>query len=85
MDALGRNRQVLLRYADSAGRLSPAANPNGSLDHVAGICNSTRNVFGMMPHPEDASEKLLGSEDGLKIFTSIIAAVERRGQGAWLD
>lgn len=85
MDALGRNRQVLLRYTDNAGRLSPAANPNGSLDHVAGICNSTRNVFGMMPHPEDASEKLLGSEDGLKIFTSIIAAVERRGQGAWPD
>jgi phosphoribosylformylglycinamidine synthase subunit PurQ / glutaminase len=62
---LNHENRVLLRYVD---------NPNGSLDNIAGICNETRNVFGLMPHPERASEKILGSEDGRLIFESILAA-----------
>lgn len=84
LEGLRRNRQILLRYADSKGRLAPAANPNGSLDHIAGLCNQSRNVFGLMPHPEHAVEKLLGGEGGLKIFWSVIAACEK-GRRAWLD
>jgi phosphoribosylformylglycinamidine synthase len=74
LERLRKNRQVLLRYVDAKGKPSASANPNGSLDNIAGICNETRNVFGLMPHPEDASNKLLGGEDGLKIFSSIVAA-----------
>jgi phosphoribosylformylglycinamidine synthase len=69
---LRRNRQILLRYADPEGRISPGANPNGSVDNIAGICNENRNVFGLMPHPEQAVEKILGSDDGRTIFSSII-------------
>jgi phosphoribosylformylglycinamidine synthase len=74
LERLRNNRQILLRYVDAKGKPSASANPNGSLDNIAGICNEARNVFGLMPHPEDASSKLLGSEDGLKIFSSIAAA-----------
>jgi len=71
---LRRQRQILLRYADAQGNVSPEANPNGSLENIAGVCNEGRNVFGLMPHPEDACNRLLGSEDGLKIFESVVAA-----------
>lgn len=74
LEQLQRNRQILLRYVDSKGKPTSAANPNGSLDNIAGICNEQRNVFGLMPHPEDACDKILGSEDGAKIFQSIAAA-----------
>jgi phosphoribosylformylglycinamidine synthase I len=74
LERLRKNRQVLLRYVDNKGKPSAAANPNGSLENIAGVCNETRNVFGLMPHPEDACSKLLGSEDGLKIFSSIAAS-----------
>jgi len=67
--------QVLLRYVDTAGRASEAANPNGSLHNIAGVTNPARNVFGLMPHPEHAVEKLLDGDDGLKIFRSVAAAV----------
>ena len=77
LEQLRSNRQILLRYADAKGKPAPAANPNGSLDNIAGICNETRNVFGLMPHPEDACDKILGSDDGLKIFSSIAAACAR--------
>ncbi|MCY4443082.1 MAG: phosphoribosylformylglycinamidine synthase subunit PurQ, partial [Deltaproteobacteria bacterium] len=70
--------QVLLRYADAAGEVSEEANPNGSVDDIAGICNRERNVFGLMPHPEDATEAVLGGESGLRIFASMIAEVRRR-------
>ena len=60
------------------GKTSPAANPNGSVDDIAGVCNERRNVFGLMPHPEDACNKLLGSDDGLKIFSSIAAACDSK-------
>jgi phosphoribosylformylglycinamidine synthase len=74
LERLRRNRQILLRYVDSKGKLTEQANPNGSVENIAGICNETRNVFGLMPHPEDACSKLLGGEDGAKIFNSIAAA-----------
>lgn len=74
LEQLQRNRQILLRYVDSKGKPTSAANPNGSLDNIAGICNEQRNVFGLMPHPEAACDKILGSEDGAKIFQSIAAA-----------
>jgi phosphoribosylformylglycinamidine synthase len=74
LERLRKNRQILLRYVDGKGKPSAAANPNGSLENIAGVCNDTRNVFGLMPHPEDACNKLLGSEDGLKIFSSIAAS-----------
>ena len=77
LEQLRNNRQILLRYADAKGKPAAAANPNGSLDNIAGICNETRNVFGLMPHPEDACNKILGSDDGLKIFSSIAAACAR--------
>ncbi len=69
------NGQVLLRYVDAAGRVGDAANPNGSLHNIAGVSNRRRNVFGLMPHPEYAVDKLLDGGDGLKIFRSIAAAV----------
>jgi phosphoribosylformylglycinamidine synthase len=78
LQKLRNNRQILLRYVDAKGKPVPAANPNGSLDNIAGICNEGRNVFGLMPHPEDACNKILGSDDGLKIFSSIAAACGRR-------
>ncbi len=71
------NQQVIFRYCDADGAVSEAANPNGSAGNIAGICNEAGNVLGMMPHPERASEALLGSEDGKRVFTSLIAAVER--------
>jgi len=80
---LQKNRQVLLRYVDAKGRPAPGANPNGSIDNIAGVCNDGRNVFGLMPHPEDACEKILGSDDGLKIFSSIIAACGKGEKKAW--
>jgi phosphoribosylformylglycinamidine synthase len=73
---LQQNRQVILRYADAQGRVVPDANPNGSLDNIAGICNRERNVFGLMPHPDRAGNEELGSEDGLKIFQSMMKAIE---------
>ncbi len=74
---LNDNGQVVFRYCDADGNITDAANPNGSLENIAGICNREGNVLGMMPHPERASEALLGSEDGKRVFTSLIAAVER--------
>jgi phosphoribosylformylglycinamidine synthase len=78
LERLRKNRQILLRYVDAKGRASPAANPNGSVDNAAGVCNETRNVFGLMPHPEDACNQLVGGEDGVKIFSSIAAACAER-------
>ena len=75
LDELERNRQVIFRYADSEGRLTSEANPNGSARSIAGICNRGRNVLGMMPHPERCSESLLGCADGLGVFRSISAAL----------
>jgi phosphoribosylformylglycinamidine synthase len=69
--ALGAERRVVFRYVDRAGRPTLEANPNGSLDNIAGVCSAGRNVLGLMPHPEHAVERLLGAEDGLRIFRSV--------------
>jgi phosphoribosylformylglycinamidine synthase len=66
------NDQVLFRYADANGNITKEANFNGSVDNIAGIVNKGRNVLGMMPHPERAVKKLLGSEDGKPLFESIL-------------
>lgn len=73
--SLNNNRQVLLRYCDDAGEIAPEANPNGSLENIAGICNRERNVFGLMPHPDRACDARLGSSDGRRIFESMVHAV----------
>jgi phosphoribosylformylglycinamidine synthase subunit PurQ / glutaminase len=69
---LNRNRQIILRYCDARGAITPEANPNGSLENIAGICNAARNVFGLMPHPERACDARLGSTDGRIIFESAL-------------
>jgi phosphoribosylformylglycinamidine synthase I len=69
---LNRNRQVILRYSDPNGLVSDVANPNGSCEAIAGICNRQGNVFGLMPHPERACDARLGSTDGSVIFESIL-------------
>ncbi|MBI3783636.1 MAG: phosphoribosylformylglycinamidine synthase subunit PurQ [Deltaproteobacteria bacterium] len=74
LEQLEENRQVVLRYVDSSGRATPEANPNGALNNIAGIVNAQRNVFGLMPHPEHAVEKLVGGEGGLRLFQSLITA-----------
>ena len=71
---LNRGRRVLLRYVDKDGAVSDAANPNGSAENIAGICNARGNVFGMMPHPERASDARLGSEDGKFILESVLVS-----------
>lgn len=69
--SLQRENCIIFRYSDPDGTVSPEANPNGSLDNIAGICNRERNVLGLMPHPERASEELLQSTDGRIIFSSL--------------
>ena len=71
LEELEANRQILFRYCDAEGRLTEQANPNGAVSHIAGVCNRTRTILGMMPHPERASDRWLGSEDGLAIFQSM--------------
>ncbi len=75
-EALGRleeNGQVVLRYCDENGEVTPEANPNGSVSNIAGICNERGNVFGLMPHPERCAETLLGgSDDGRKFFDALV-------------
>jgi phosphoribosylformylglycinamidine synthase len=73
---LNERRQVILRYATPDGRVDPSANPNGSIENIAGICNREGNVFGLMPHPDRACEHRLGSVDGAKIFQSMIETIE---------
>ena len=70
--------QVVFRYADVHGRVTPEANPNGSLNNIAGIVNDQRNVLGMMPHPDRAYESILGSADGRRIFESMVHALVTR-------
>jgi phosphoribosylformylglycinamidine synthase I len=74
---LEENDQIIFRYCDEKGNVTLESNPNGSLDNIAGICNQTKNVLGMMPHPERASEIILGSEDGKYIFQSIVNFFEK--------
>jgi phosphoribosylformylglycinamidine synthase I len=73
--ALKANNQILWRYVDARGEATEAANPNGSLDSIAGVCNDRRNVAGLMPHPERASEPILGCADGKLVLESMIHAL----------
>jgi len=73
---LNENGQIVFRYCDTFGDVTPEANPNGARDNIAGICSPDRNVLGMMPHPERACEDLLGSHDGLGVFRSLNKAIE---------
>jgi phosphoribosylformylglycinamidine synthase subunit PurQ / glutaminase len=75
---LNANRQVLWQYVDARGEPAEIANPNGSVENIAGICNEARNVAGLMPHPERASESLLGCADGRLIFESLIHSLAQR-------
>jgi phosphoribosylformylglycinamidine synthase subunit PurQ / glutaminase len=68
---LQRDRRIVFRYCDQSGEITSAANPNGSLDNIAGISSPGHNVLGMMPHPERASEPALGCIDGVKVFESL--------------
>lgn len=72
--------QIVFRYADAAGRVTPEANPNGSVSNIAGICNETGNILGMMPHPERCAESILGGTDGYLIFASILEFWKRGGK-----
>ena len=75
IQSLNKNDQVLFRYCDVNGQVTDDSNPNGATNNIAGICNSKRNVFGMMPHPERASDPVLGNTDGRIIFESILNLV----------
>jgi phosphoribosylformylglycinamidine synthase len=75
---LQANAQIVFRYCTQDGRVTPEANPNGSLDNIAGIRNAEGNVLGMMPHPERSAEELLGAEDGRLIFTSMLESLKKR-------
>ncbi len=72
---LNERQQVLLRYCDAAGAITSDANPNGSVENIAGICNRERNIFGLMPHPDRACEERLGSGDGVRIFESMLSTL----------
>jgi phosphoribosylformylglycinamidine synthase len=76
LEASGR---VVFRYCDARGDVTEAANPNGSLNNIAGLCNEARNVVGLMPHPERACEAALGSADGLVLFESVVRALAQEG------
>ena len=78
LDELERNRQVVFRYSDASGAVAPEFNPNGSLNSIAGICNRARNVVGLMPHPERASEAALGSGDGRAVLASAVKWLAER-------
>jgi phosphoribosylformylglycinamidine synthase len=73
---LEANRQVIFRYVTPAGDVTDEANPNGSINGIAGLCNDARNVVGLMPHPERACESPLGSTDGLVILESAVRAIK---------
>jgi phosphoribosylformylglycinamidine synthase len=80
-DTIGKlkaNDQVLWQYVNAQGQPTEISNPNGSVENIAGICNAARNVAGLMPHPERASEPLLGSADGRAVFESLITWMQQK-------
>ena len=81
VERLEKDRRVIFRYVTTAGAVTDEANPNGSVNNIAGICNEARNVVGLMPHPERACELAVGSSDGLVLFQSVLKAVT---QGAFV-
>jgi phosphoribosylformylglycinamidine synthase I len=80
LDALAADRRIAFRYCDRSGNVLPEANPNGSTDGIAGVANRSGTVVGLMPHPERATERLLGSEDGRLIFESLARWLGARRQ-----
>lgn len=80
LSALEARGQILFRYCDAEGRADEGANPNGSLAGIAGLCSESGNVFGLMPHPERASEAALGGADGLYLFQSLIGSLAHAGR-----
>ena len=81
LDDLRERGRIIFSYATPDGRVTPEANPNGSLLNIAGITNREGNVLGMMPHPERAVEAILGSDDGLHVFDSLVAYCRRKSAG----
>jgi len=78
VEQLEKEGRVVFRYVDPAGGATDAANPNGSQANIAGTCNARGNVVGLMPHPERASEAILGSDDGKMLFASLLGEIGRR-------
>ena len=78
LEELRRDDRIVFRYCSPSGEVIAAANPNGSLDNIAGICSPGGNVVGMMPHPERSAEPELGCTDGLKVFQSMVGAMAAR-------
>lgn len=76
LEKLNKNGQIIFKYCNEKGEITASSNPNGSLENIAGICNETKNIFGMMPHPERASDEYLGNTDGKYILHSLIKAIE---------
>lgn len=72
---LKQTDRIAFRYSDATGQVGQATNPNGSLDNIAGVLSQGRNVLGMMPHPDRSSEALLGSNDGLRLFTALVESL----------
>ena len=79
VDELEQSGRVVFRYCDAQGEQSDTCNPNGALNNIAGICNDSRNVVGLMPHPERACEPSLGSADGLVLFESVVSSLADQG------
>jgi phosphoribosylformylglycinamidine synthase len=77
--ALNRERRVIFRFSDPEGRVTEEANPNGSAENITGVLGEGRNFLAMMPHPERSSEEALGSDDGKRIFLSMIGHIEKAG------
>jgi phosphoribosylformylglycinamidine synthase len=75
LKTLNLNKQIIFRYCDSDGNITDIANPNGAIENIAGVCNQGKNVFGMMPHPERASDEELDNVDGRLIFESLLNLV----------
>lgn len=72
---MNANGQILFRYCDENGNITPESNPNGAIENIAGVCNAGKNVFGMMPHPERAADTALSNTDGLFLFKSLLSLV----------
>lgn len=71
LQSLKENNQVIYKYCDAAGHITDESNPNGAIENIAGICNQSRNVFGLMPHPERACSGILNNTDGKKVFNTL--------------
>ncbi len=78
LQALTEEDRILFQYSHANGEVSPSANPNGSLNNIAGICNNQGNVIGMMPHPERATDPILGNTDGKRLFEALFEVYETR-------